>query len=105
MTLYPIKAPSTLKLNDVIVTDENFTPDSTNYSIFCDASNNSVTINLPPAVGVKGRIYAIKAIDITNAINIDADGSELIDALQVVPLSSVGDTEIIQSDGANWKRF
>jgi len=91
-----------LVLKSQEVTGPNFTPGNTDYTILCDASSNSVTVDLPKAVNNKGRIYVIKAIDISNAVTVDADGSELIDFAATKVLASPGDSVTLQSDGVQW---
>ena len=81
----------------------NYTATSTDYFIFCDATSGAITITLPTAVGIGGKVYAIKKTDASaNTVTIDAAGTETIDgALTVVTAVQYASYSIV-SNGANW---
>jgi len=83
------------KTSDYTVTDDD-------EYILADGSSNTVTITLPTASGITGRVYTIKCIDDTNTVTIDGDGSETIDGDTTVTLSKDDALKII-SDGSNWR--
>lgn len=89
---YPIKTVSTT--SDTLDIDD--------YYVRCDASSNAVTINLPTASGIDGRVYIIKAIDVTNTITIDGNGAETIDGNTTVTFASQYDAYTLISNGTNW---
>jgi len=66
-------------------------------------NSNGITLNLPPASSVAGRIYNIKktADNIYNLI-INPNGSEKIDADTQITITTNYKYAQIQSDGANW---
>lgn len=80
----------------------NYTATATDYTILCNAG--SLTVTLPSASSVDGRIYTIKKVSGTGGnITIDPNGSETIDgALTNTAISAQYQSLIIQSDGANW---
>ena len=94
---------STLETQETIdSTDSPFTP-GTNRTIFADASSGDITIDLPTASGIGGRIYNIKKIDTTsNKVVLNPSGSETIDGELTVDIIRAYESVTLQSDGANW---
>jgi len=84
------------------VTASTDTPTGRDHVILCDATSNTVTINLPTAVGIEGRVYNIKAINTDNAVTVDADGTEEIDGSATAITLALVEVITIQSDNANW---
>jgi hypothetical protein len=71
--------------------------------ILVDSTSGVVTINLPTAASIAGRIYTIKKIDSSvNKVTIDPSGSETMDGETTLEL--IGQYGIIKliSDGTNW---
>ena len=82
----------------------NYTITDSDYFIAANATDGAITITLPTAEGIVGRIYIIKKADDTSyVVTVATNGSETIDGdpndleLQV-PYDSVQ----LVSDGANW---
>lgn len=74
-----------------------------NYStVFVDSSSDNITITLPYAGNVEGRIYKIKKINTSNEVWIFGGGN-LIDNTSplVLPSASLASVSVI-SDGSNW---
>ncbi len=70
--------------------------------LICDTTNSAITVNLPAAATVTGRIYWIKNSGMAaNNATIDANGSELIDEVQMFILIDKEALTIV-SDGSNW---
>lgn len=66
-------------------------------------NTGTATITLPPAASVPDRIYAIKKISASlNNVDIDANGSELIDGLTIRSLVNQWSCIWIQSNGTGW---
>ena len=84
------------------VTSSTDTPTGRDHVILCDATSNTVTINLPTAVGIEGRVYNIKAINVDNAVTVDANGTEEIDGSATAITLALMEVITIQSDGSNW---
>ncbi|MEO6232307.1 MAG: hypothetical protein ABIP10_19410 [Ferruginibacter sp.] len=79
------------------------TATSTDYTIVSNNVSGAITLDLPTAVGIAGRVYVIKKISATsNDVTIDANGSQTIDGATTLVLSAQYATATIQSDGANW---
>lgn len=69
----------------------------------CNAAGGAFAINLPTAVGIKGRVYIIKKVDATgNAVNVTPNGAETIDGAAPYVLNVQWQVVRIISDGANW---
>ena len=83
-------------------TTATLTLDTTHSTVLCDGTSNTVTITLPTAVGVEGRVYNIKAINIDNAVTYDADGTEEVDGSATAVTLALMESNKVQSDGANW---
>ena len=91
----------------IVVGVETFTGADTlgtdNYVALCDATSASFTLSLPTAVGIAGQLYHIKKIDSTgNLVTIDANGSETIDGVDTVVISTQYESFKIVSNGTNW---
>ena len=71
--------------------------------ILCDATSGNITITLPAASGVSGRLYVVKKTDASaNTVTIDGSGSETIDGATTVALASQHHYRGIVSNGSNW---
>ena len=75
-------------------------------NLYCDATSNPITVNLPSAVTSNGKTYRIKKTDASaNAVTIDANASETIDGATTLALSAQYDAATICCDGAAWHIF
>ena len=93
-------AGGTINLQTVTKT-ANYTAAS-EVVIICDATSGDLTITLPTAVGITGRIYYIKRIDgSANTVTVDGNGSETIDDGLTITLSQYDCLQIV-SDGTEW---
>ena len=80
----------------------NYTATASDHTILIDCSSSNVTITLPTAVGIAGRMYIIKRVDgSANAGNINTNGSEEIDGSSAGSIASMGSV-VLQSDNSNW---
>ena len=71
--------------------------------ILVNASAGTVTVNLPAASTVPGKVYVIKKIDSSvNIMTIDPNGSETIDGLATMVIAIQYETLKIVSDGSVW---
>jgi hypothetical protein len=71
--------------------------------IFANSTSGAITINLPDASKCSGKIYIFKKIDNTaNAITVVPYGSQLIDGIANMAISTTYPKRWIISDGANW---
>jgi hypothetical protein len=85
------------------ITASSDTLDDTNYIALCDCSSNSITINLPTAVGNTGLTYVVKKVDATgNIVTIDGNTTETIDGNLTTTITSQYTAITVVSDGANW---
>jgi len=76
---------------------------ATDGIILCDASGGAFTVTLPTAVGIAGKYYLVKKTDTSsNAVTVDGNGTETIDAVLSKYLRTYLDYVIVYSDGANW---
>ena len=82
------------------------TATTSDYTLLLNASSNNVTITLPAASGITGRIYVFKRADGSgNSAEIASNGSETIDnSTDNVPLSA-GQAITLQTDGAGWHKI
>jgi len=88
---------------DTVTKTADYTLVALNSVVLCDATTASFTITLPTAVGVEGKYYTIKKIDVSvNTVTVDGAGSETIDGeiTQIIQNKNVSIT--IVSNGANW---
>ena len=71
------------------------------YTILCN--NGNMTINLPQASTVPGRIYVIKRISALGTITLDPNGTELIDGILTnTIINNTYECAMIQCDGTAW---
>ena len=93
---------ATLRAPIATVTNGTTGIDNTYFTVLCDASSGTVTINLPTGAGYTGTVFNIKCIDDTNTVTITPDGTDEIDAVNS-SITLVQDEVItIQYDGSNW---
>ena len=76
---------------------------SGDYLIVADAAGGAITMTLPPAALVPGRIYAFKRVNSgANAVVIDPNASETIDGAATYTLSAQWNSVTIMSNGTAW---
>jgi hypothetical protein len=76
---------------------------SGDYFLICNAAGGSITLTLPPAALVPGRIYVFKRINSgANTVTVDAYASETIDGALTHVLSPQWNSITIMSDGTAW---
>jgi len=87
----------------IVVTASTITLDRSNFSVMCDCTNNTITVNLPSLLGNRGLIYNIKKIDVSvNAVTVDASGSETIDGVTTKVINTQYDSLTIQAGPDEW---
>jgi hypothetical protein len=75
---------------------------SGDYMIICDATAGAITMTLPPAALVPGRIYTFKRINTGNTVIVDGYGSETIDGALTHTLSPQWNGATVMSNGVAW---
>lgn len=76
---------------------------STDGLVLVDATAGAVTMTLPLAASVPGRVFAVKKVDASgNAVTVDGNGSETIDGATTQALSAQYDVLTVASDGTEW---
>ena len=76
---------------------------SGDYLLVCDATAGAITMTLPSAALVPGRIYVFKRINSgANAVVVDPSGAETIDGAATHTLSAQWNSVTIMSDGTSW---
>jgi hypothetical protein len=76
---------------------------SGDYLIVADAAGGAITMTLPPAALVPGRIYTFKRINSgANAVVIDPSGAETIDGAATYTLSAQWNSVTIMNNGIAW---
>ncbi len=89
-------APTTTKTS-------NYTATASDYTVRCDATTNSITVNLPSASSNVGKIYNIKKVDTSgNIILIVPVVSETIDGEVNHTISLPYANLTLQSNGIGW---
>jgi len=102
---------STLHVNGSIASairtvSVNATLASTDSAVLVDASGGTITVTLPPAANVEGRIYYIKKKDSSvNTVVIEGDGAETVDGAANAELEVQYQGYRLQSDGGEWWIF
>lgn len=76
---------------------------SGDYLIIADAAAGAITMTLPPAALVPGRIYAFKRINSgANAVIVDGYAAETIDGAATHTLTPQWNSVTIMSNGVAW---
>ena len=76
---------------------------SGDYLLICDATAGAITMTLPPAALVPGRIYAFKRVNSgANAVIVDPSGAETIDGAATHTLTPQWNALTIMSNGVAW---
>ena len=79
---------------------------ATDSTILADTSLDEVTVVLPSADGIAGRVYTVKRVDPVGTYSawVDTTGGDTIDGSTPLPIEIGGqwDFYTLQSDGANW---
>ena len=88
--------------HSVVTKTANYTAAATDETILVNAAG-LVTITLPTAVGISGKIYTIKKVDATSyATTVATTSSQTIDGQSTFPLPNQWGGVNVQSDGYNW---
>lgn len=75
-------------------------------TILADDTAKSITVTLPTAVGIQGRIFIVKKSTPTggpNNVTVDTIGAETINNLTSITLTLLSDSITVQSDGADYQ--
>lgn len=90
-------------LNLNIRTVTGTTTAAEDFTILCDATSGAITINLPAASTVTGRIYNVKKIDNSiNTVTVDPNSTETIDGASTNVIATQWTNIQFQSNGTNW---
>jgi hypothetical protein len=94
----PLQTVSAAKTNTYVI----LTTDSV---VIVDGTSNVFTTTLPTAVGVTGKTYTIKRIDLTlaNVVTIGTTSSQTIDGSTTRTLNTQYEQFTVISDGSNWQ--
>lgn len=85
------------------VTASSYTAASSDETIFADGTSNSITINLPTAVGISGKRYTVVKTDSTTAIiSVTPFGAETLNGGAQTVLHRQRESVTVESDGAGW---
>lgn len=92
-----------ISLPIISINTPSYTVGVNDHTIVVDCSTSAITLNLPTAVGVAGRIYVVKKLDgSANTLVLDGYSSQTIENLSTYQLAKKYDTLTIQSTGSSW---
>jgi hypothetical protein len=81
----------------------NSTVAAIDFTTLCNNTTAPITITLPTATGIGGRMYIIKKVSAAgNNVTIVCNGAQTIDGNATYSLVNQYSSVMIQSDGANW---
>lgn len=91
----------------VTTVTSNTTLNATHSIVLCNNGATVITITLPTAIGISGRIYTIKREDLSTAnVEINTTSSQTIDGMATsITLTNPKEAVTVFSDGANWKKM
>lgn len=88
---------------NVVTKTASYVATTADTVILCDATSGDITITLPTAVGISGKVFNIKKTNSNaNSVTIDANASQTIDGDLTQIITSQYDSVTIVSDGSNW---
>lgn len=90
-------APVPVRLVDVSTTMRE-----SDAILIVDATAGAVTVTLPAAQAMEGRIVTVKKVDNANNVTVDGNSAETIDGMASVVLGTQYDVLMLVSDGAAW---
>lgn len=95
---------TTTGLSTAIVTKTGtYTATTADFTILCDATTGSFSVNLPAAASNSGRIYNVKKIDSSaNTVTIDPNASETIDGASTKVINTQYVNIQFQCNGTAW---
>lgn len=100
----PASTTAFISIRPVISTPTaNFTLASTSTVVLADASAASLTVTLPTAVGIAGKVFTIKRTSSgANTVTIATTSSQTIDGASTVVITAQWTSIDVISDNANW---
>ena len=76
---------------------------SGDYLLLCDATGGAITMTLPAAALVPGRIYSFKRINAgANTVTVDGYGAETIDGVATHVMTPQWNSLLIMTNGVAW---
>ena len=95
--IYPAKFGRTAKTSDYTMT-------AADVYLTLDGTSNTVTLTLLAASSAgSGRVLFVKCLNVTNAVDIDGNGSETIDGQTGFTFTSANEVVKIVCNGTNWE--
>jgi len=81
----------------------DYTPTILDTVLYVNAAYQSVVLTLPSAATYPGKVYHVKAIDLTNSAKVAAATGEYIDGVSEYNFILVNDSLMLVSDGTMWR--
>jgi len=89
--------------SNLVTKTANYSAAAGDETILANASTGNVTITLPTAASISGKVYIVKKIDSTaNSVIIATTSSQTIDGNTTRTFTSQYTGAQVQSDGSNW---
>ena len=70
-----------------------------------DPTSGAVTIGTPAAADCAGCAWLIEALNVSNTITIDPNGSETVNGSATKTIGTAGRLVLLRSDGSNWNAW
>jgi len=85
------------------ITSATYTVLLADHIVLADATSNAITLTMPSAASMIGRVVRVKAISVAGGnITIDGAGAETIDGATTLVLSALNAKTALFSDGVKW---
>lgn len=103
-TFDPVVWAAILQADHAIRTETaSYTAQTWDHTILCDATAAAVTVTLPPAELVPGKVYVVRKVDGgANAVTIDGYSAETVNGAATVSTTTQFGGWMIQSSGSAW---
>lgn len=85
------------------VTASTYTVDPTDEVIYVDPTSNAITLTLPAVADVDGMMLDVIALNVTNTITLDGNGSETINGSTTKTIGTAGHWVRLVATSAGWR--
>ena len=80
----------------------NYTITNSDGIILANTANNSITLTLPTAIGISGKIFTIKKIHSNNSVTVNTSLSQTIDGASSLSWTANNRSYTLVSNGSVW---
>ena len=92
-----------LVVSVLTITDDHTLDPDADAVLLANAEGNKITVTLPTAVGIEGRLFWVKKVDSSrNRVTLKGNGVETIDGSNELDIVAQYDAPMVVSNNVNW---